>query len=845
MSDRFARIEALFQEARRLPADQRSALLAGSPADLREEVESLLREHDRDTQPFLETPALGKDFKVAPVPAETMVVPERIGPYRILERIGEGGMGAVYLAEQDQPRRVVALKIIRPGWATPAMRRRFQHEAEVLGRLRHPGIAQIYDAGLDEQEHGDFPHIAMEYVDGRPLHEYIAKEHPDLAERLDLFAQVCDAVEHAHAKGVIHRDLKPGNILVEDVDGKPRPRVLDFGIARITDADVALTTMRTSLGQLVGTLQYMSPEQAAGDSTQLDHRSDVYSLGVILFEMLTGRLPYDLGKGMVHQAVSVIQHEEPTALAAIDTSLRGDLDTIVGKALEKDRQRRYPSAGALAADIRRFLAHEPILARAPSTLYQLGKFARRNRILVAGVSAVIVALSVGLASTLWQWRETEAQRALAEGRFEDLDELARFFIAEFDSTLMHVPGTLEARRLIVSRGLDYLDRLAQESELDPERQQTIISGYSRIGDIQGAPQQPNIGDVGGALASYRKALALNQGLLNDERGWHTPHLSQASLLARMGDVFSYQQAYEKALEHYQQALVYWNEYHDRAATSPRPPNPYRDRIAERLLTLGRQAQADDEFRIAHEEAVHWAALHPGEWKIERHVLVALMKVAMQEERGQRLEESLTHYAEYLELGHRLLADEPHNAILLRDLATGYNRRRDVQVALGRTAEALRDNTQAEHYYSQLVEADPTSAQALMDWALAVNAAGEMALAAGDLPEARSRFEQFCDISAQLVARDPDHSGYLRRRGVALFKMGEYHKAREEWALARDWFHQSYKHFRNMESRGLIWQSDLDAGVIEEIAGEITACIGADLQQAEAELKQAPLAPEGP
>ncbi len=322
--------------------------------------------------------------------------PERLGEYRILGVLGEGGMGKVYLAEQSNPKRTVALKVIRPGWATPSLLRRFEHETEALARLQHPGIAQIYGSGVHE-EHGDrVPFFAMECVRGLSLTRYAEAKGLDTAERLRLFARVCDAVQHAHAKGVIHRDLKPGNIVVPE-DGQPR--VLDFGVARVTDADIQTATLCTVQGELVGTVPYMSPEQIAGDAAALDTRSDVYSLGVVLYELLTAKLPHDVRQTSIAQAARMIGEQEPARLSSVNRVYRGDIETIVGKALEKERDRRYQSAAELAADIRRFLQNEPIAAQPPSTAYQMRKFARRNKPVVLGVAAVVVMLLVGVVAT--------------------------------------------------------------------------------------------------------------------------------------------------------------------------------------------------------------------------------------------------------------------------------------------------------------------------------------------------------------------------------------------------------------------------------------------------------------
>jgi WD40 repeat protein/predicted Ser/Thr protein kinase len=417
--DRRERAWAVFDQLADVPAEQLEAELqaaCGDDLSLRREVDRLLALDDRlasaeDHANFLRSPILRPPRRAsepAPPPQRRPRLPDRVNRFRVVRLLGEGGMGAVYEAEQDSPHRPVALKVIRPGLLSPALLKRFAHEVEILGRLRHPGIAQIYEAGVAEDGQ---PFFAMEFIYGPTLDEYADRHGLDLAARVGLVARVCDAVQHAHDRGVIHRDLKPANILVEETG---QPKVLDFGVARLTDADLVTAAGLTQTGQLLGTPNYMSPEQVTADPAAIDQRADVYALGVILFELLAHHPPYQLENRSLAEAARRILEHEPPRLGSVHPDLRGDVETIVAKALEKDPARRYETAADLGEDLRRWLAHEPIRARPPSALYHLRKFARRHTGLVAGVAATMAALVLGLVTTtLFAVREAR-QRGQAE-----------------------------------------------------------------------------------------------------------------------------------------------------------------------------------------------------------------------------------------------------------------------------------------------------------------------------------------------------------------------------------------------------------------------------------------------
>ena len=410
--------DALDQQERARPAFLDEA--CAGDADVRAEVEALLAA-DAEAGSFLDNTA-SRDGEVtltaserlprgatAPERAEPQIA-ERVGKYKLTREIASGGMGTVYEAIQERPRRTVAVKVIKRGMVSRGLLKRFEYESQMLGRLRHPGIAQVFEAGIHRDDAGAVPYFAMEYIpNAKSLTEFAEQQKLGTRERLELFATVCDAVHHGHQKGVIHRDLKPSNILVDEAG---RAKIIDFGVARSTDSDVAVTTMQTDVGQLIGTLQYMSPEQCLADPHDLDTRSDVYALGVVMFELLCGRVPYDVKGQPLHEVTRTIREQPPTRLSTVNRTLRGDVETIALKALEKERERRYQSAAGLAADIRGYLNNEPISARPPSMIYHVRVFARRNKALVGAVAAVFAVL-VG-ASIVSTSQYLKAERARVE-----------------------------------------------------------------------------------------------------------------------------------------------------------------------------------------------------------------------------------------------------------------------------------------------------------------------------------------------------------------------------------------------------------------------------------------------
>ena len=418
-TESWIRVQDLFDAAADVAPERRRSYLVeesrGESEEVRAEVLRLLEAAERVGPGFLEPGATGVAFPLAPatrpgsIPSVGLQEGDVVGRYRIQRLIGSGGMGAVYAAEQDRPRRTVALKTLRPGFESPTLRQRFEHEAEVLGRLRHPGLAQVYDAGVTD---AGLLYFAMEFVPGaRTILVYADEERLDLAQRVQLFAEVCRAVHDGHAKGVVHRDLKPGNVLVDE---EGQPKVIDFGVARTLDS--SHDAEHTRAGELVGTLAYMSPEQLAGENDEVDTRTDVYALGLCLHELLAGRRPYDLEDLGLERRLEALRTQEPD----VSRELPRELRWITAKALASEPFRRYDSASQLAADLQRVLDDEPVLAGPPGVRYRAAKFVRRHRLALGAAAAVVVALALGLVRA-----SQEARRARAEA--ETLRGVTRAF----------------------------------------------------------------------------------------------------------------------------------------------------------------------------------------------------------------------------------------------------------------------------------------------------------------------------------------------------------------------------------------------------------------------------------
>ncbi len=534
--ERWQKIKKVFNEAAEMPPDERRKFLeqnCNGDAEMRGEIEKMLGFADDENDAF-ESNA----FEILGG-TQPEKIPERIGKYKILKEIGRGGMGAVYegIYETKDFAQRVALKVIKRGMDTDQILSRFRHEQKILAFLVHPNIAQFLDGGMTDD---NLPFYAMEFVSGKFVDDFCAEQDLNLDERLRLFRQICSAVQYAHQNLIIHRDLKPSNILVT-ADGTPK--LLDFGISKILtpDAEEKVGTA-TQLGMM--TPAYASPEQVRG--TRIGTTSDIYSLGVILYELLTGEKPYKFSANSqlaIERAVcesepirpsSVSKQEEEkrrkgekekkdlssissTPLVLFSSSqLRGDLDNIILKSLRKESAERYASVQEFSEDIRRYLAGLPVMARPHTLSYRASKFIRRNRAGVAAAALVFLSLCVGITVAVWQAHRAEQQRTLAEKRFADVRQLANNVVFKYHDAIADLPGSTAAREMLVTDALAYLDQLAAETAGDADLQKELALAYLKMGDVQGKMYAANVGNTEGALQSYRKSIELFEAVIKNK-----------------------------------------------------------------------------------------------------------------------------------------------------------------------------------------------------------------------------------------------------------------------------------------------------------------------------------------
>ena len=784
-TDRWEKVKSLLDVALPLDRQQQHQYLrevCAGDDDLRFEVESLLISHEQAGNEFLRVPAFDVHAK------KPTRVGRRLGPYDIIEEIGQGGMGEVYRAirADGQYTKEAAIKLVRGGFDSASILERFRNERQILASLDHPNIAHLMDGGTTED---GIPYLVMELIEGVPIDSYCDEQRLNITRRLQLFRDVCAAVQYAHQRLVIHRDIKPGNILVT-ADGIPK--LLDFGIAKILDPEQrAETTLAHPM-----TPEYASPEQIRGEAVTT--AADVYSLGVVLYQMLTGRSPYPGDTRLSHDLARAICESEPERPSSVilkpeevrrDTEveqltpaavsgtregsvpklrrrLRGDLDNIVLKALRKEPQRRYASVEQFAEDIRRHLDGLPVTARKASWSYHAAKFIQRHRTAVTVAAVMAVTLIAGVLVIVREARIAKANGQRAEKRFNDVRKLANSLIFELHDSIRDLPGSTPARKLLVSRALEYLDSLAQQAKGDASLQKELGTAYERVGDVLGYPYAANLGDSSGALQSYRKALAIRESLARGRPD--DAHLQGelvenyfriANVLESTGDFNGALEAVRKALPITQRMAAGSND----AALADRLAGSYYY-TAGLLGQTGDPLGALENYRRA--AAIREAALQADRTNmfLNTHLAADYAGMAQSMRRRGDLVHAIQIQGKAVETLEQISRAYPNNATLREYMAEAANRLATFRQDDGDPAAALDAYRHAHQIFQELLAADPKNHLAKSNFGFSDNGIAKSLIALG---KPASAVKVYREAVATFEALSPDaSSNRYTRTGLA-------------------------------------------------------------------------------
>jgi tetratricopeptide (TPR) repeat protein/predicted Ser/Thr protein kinase len=714
--------EAIFHEARAVPDEARNELIktrCKGNRSLAAEVHSLLEackaEENEAASCRLESEA-GRKF-----------APEskRAGPYLLDRLLGRGGMGAVYLAHRADGHfeLKVAIKLIDLPLASEVFRDRFRQERQILAGLQHPYIARLVDGGVTQD--GEL-YLAMEYVDGVPIHRFCEEQHLSARQQLELFLRVCEAVQFAHQNLVVHRDLKPDNIFIVE-DGTPR--LLDFGTAKLLSPSlVGQGNEFTRLGLMSFTPQYASPEQVLGNP--ITTASDTYSLGVLLYLLLAGALPYELKEFTTEEMVRVICNEPPRKVQALSSGKRldSDLEAILQKALRKEPQQRYLTAERLASDLHAYLEGKPVAARQGTIRYRAAKFIRRHTLGLASAILLATTLAAGIAGVLWQAKVANEERRKSDARSADLRQLSDSLLSELDEAIKQLPGSTGAQKLLITRVLEHLDRMAKDARGDRLTELDLVNAYTQLGNIQGNTYDQNLGDSAGAMTSLDKAIAIAQPLVASNPDDRDVLEALANAQESRSEV-----EYWNVTEKPQEAIAYMKASaatYDRLAALPNVTPAQLLAVSRAYNTLGDQL---------------WARGSAG--------LVDLPA-------------AIAAYRKGIDFENRVLRLEPGNVRARRGIGTLQMKIGSVELDTD-PAQALKDIEIALQYFDSVPEADRKSLITVRNRAITERKKAMALEELGEHARAIRLFEEVLQIDRQIAAADPNDQRAIYDIGVTL------------------------------------------------------------------------------
>jgi serine/threonine protein kinase len=869
-SERWRKIEEIYHSSLERDGEHRSAFLAdacGGDELLRREVESLLA-HQARAERFMETPALEAAAKSLSEDKFSLEIDEQpligrtISHYRLVAKLGSGGMGEVYRAVRDDGtyEKQVAVKVIRSGLGSSYFIARFKTERQILARLDHPNIARILDAGTTAD---GLHYVVMEYVDGLPIDEYCQKNQLGVRERLKLFWAVCLAAQCAHQHLVLHRDLKPGNILVTP---QGEPKLLDFGIAKIAhsgESDGPGESPATSLPMM--TPEYASPEQVRNGS--ITTASDVYSLGVILYKLLCGRVPF-CSKGSspheIFRAVCETEPAKPSSVArhaeapdaatmqcqgragfgergkrssALVKVLAGDLDNIVLKALRKEPQRRYASAAQLAEDVRRYLEGLPVAAHKDTLGYRAGKFVRREKKIATAAVLLVLSLAGGMIASLREARIARLERARAERRFNDVRALADSLVFDVNDAIKDLPGSTSARELVVSKALTYLDILAQEANGDLSLQRELATAYERVGEVQGSFDNSNLGNAAGALASYEKAAAIREAIAAGEHNSPASLRDVANVYEMLGIMLSESGQYQGALEYAQKTLA----IRQQLSAAGRTPED-EEGLAGAYYVLGLSQSALGDLKgalssLQKSAAAREAISNPppslyAEVRTRLSGTYGEMSLVLSE--MDEPAEAIVAARRGLEVMNALAAAHPENR-LYREYAYEHTDK------IGDYFEDLGDHVQAESYYKRALagfqattSSDPKDANSKVWLGECESSLGKVQIENGQISPGLENTRNGLQIALDLYRADPaanndkltDLANAYAAHGFAYAHLAQRPAISDaertaDWEQARDQYQQSLNTWRVAQQ--LHMEARPDAVKQEKVSKELARC----------------------